>query len=67
MDIKINNKNEIINKSNISLLELIDDKKMNDTMLVTKINGELIRAEARSETKINENDDIIILKIINGG
>jgi len=67
MKIKINNKFKEILNQQISITDLIEDKDFEPKMLVTKINGVVINSENRDNTYVNDGDEVIILKIINGG
>jgi thiamine biosynthesis protein ThiS len=67
MQITLNNNKETIEKDTISFEELIKYKNFTFKMLVTKLNGNLVRKEDRATTYINENDDVIVLHLISGG
>jgi len=67
MQITLNNTKETIEKDTISFDELIKLKNFTFKMLVTKLNGNLVRKEDRANTYISENDDVIVLHLISGG
>lgn len=67
MQITLNNTKETIEKDNISFEELIEYKNFTFKMLVTKLNGNLVRKEERATTYISDNDDVIVLHLISGG
>ena len=67
MEILLNNRKEIIEQEEIKLDELIRLKNYTFRLLVTKVNGKLIRKDARAETIIRDGDDVHVLHMISGG
>jgi len=67
MKIIINNREEIIDSKNISLDELIKIKNFTFKMLVTKVNGKLIKKDERKKTLIRSGDNIAVIHMISGG
>jgi thiamine biosynthesis protein ThiS len=67
MEITLNNQKEIIPEDNISVSELIRFKNFTFKMLVTKVNGKLIKKEERDSVIIHEGDDVMVLHLISGG
>ncbi len=67
MKITLNNRPESLDSSQITLQELIEKKNFTFKLLVTKINGTLIKKENRSETQIQEGDDVAVIHLISGG
>ena len=67
MDILLNNRKESIDKDEITLAELIVYKKFTFKLLVTKVNGQLIRKDVRSESIIRDGDEVHVLHMISGG
>lgn len=67
MNITLNNRPESLDIDQITLQELIDRKNFTFKLLVTKINGKLIKKENRAETPINEGDDVAVIHLISGG
>ncbi|MBI9038100.1 MAG: sulfur carrier protein ThiS [Bacteroidales bacterium] len=67
MKIILNNREEIIAPENISLDELIKIKNFTFKMLVTKVNGKLIKKDERKTTIIKKDDNIAIIHMISGG
>ena len=59
MDILLNNRKESIDKDEITLAELIVYKKFTFKLLVTKVNGQLIRKDVRSESIIRDGDVVV--------
>ena len=67
MEITLNNTKEFINAESLTIAELIRYKNFTFRMLVTKINGKVIRKEERESAFINDGDDVTILHLISGG
>jgi len=67
MDITLNNNKETILEDNISVADLIRIKNFTFKMLVTKLNGQLVRKEERDKVFINEGDEVMIIHLISGG
>ena len=67
MEILLNNRKESIDKDEISLAELIQIKNFTFKLLVTKINGKLVKKEERSASLICHGDEVNILHMISGG
>jgi len=67
MEIILNNTKEIIQEENISVADLIRIKNFTFKMLVTKINGQLVRKEDREKVFIKPGDDVTVLHLISGG
>lgn len=67
MEILLNNRKESIDKNEITLAELIEYKKFTFKLLVTKVNGQLIKKDVRSESIIRDGDEVLVLHMISGG
>ena len=67
MQILLNNRKETIAKDRISLDELIRFKNYTFKLLVTKVNGKLIKKDMRAATMIHDGDEVNILHMISGG
>lgn len=67
MEITLNNNIEIIPEENISVAELIRIRNFTFRMLVTKVNGQLVRKEERDKVYIKAGDDVIVMHLISGG
>jgi thiamine biosynthesis protein ThiS len=67
MEILLNNRKESIDKDEITLAELIEYKKFTFKLLVTKVNGQLIKKDVRSESIIRDGDEVLVLHMISGG
>jgi thiamine biosynthesis protein ThiS len=67
MEITLNNTREIIPEESISVADLILLKNYTFRMLVTKVNGQLVRKEDREKVFIKTGDDVIVMHLISGG
>ncbi|MCK9400625.1 MAG: sulfur carrier protein ThiS [Bacteroidales bacterium] len=67
MEIQLNNNKEIIERDQLTLAELIQYKNFTFPMLVTKINGLLVKKVDRDNVMIKAGDDVIVLHLISGG
>ena len=67
MIITLNNQKEIISQENISVAELIRIRNFTFKMLVTRVNGQLVKKEERESVIIHEGDDVMVLHLISGG
>lgn len=67
MEIVLNNRKESIDKDSISLSELIEYKNYTFRLLVTKVNGVLVKKAERDTSIIKNGDDVTVLHMISGG
>lgn len=67
MKITLNNRPETIDKDNITLSELLSLKQYTFKMMITKINGRLIKKSEREAAIIKEGDDVHVIHMISGG
>lgn len=67
MKITLNNREEIIDRQNITLQQLIDIKNFTFRMLVTKVNGKLVKRDERDKCVIHEGDKVTVLHLVSGG
>ena len=67
MKIIINNREEIIDYETLSLTKLLEVKNFTFKMLVTKVNGKLIKKDERKTTIIKNGDNIAVIHMISGG
>lgn len=67
MEITLNNSKEIIQEENITVADLIRIKNFTFRLLVTKINGQLVKKDDRDKALINDGDDVIVMHLISGG
>jgi thiamine biosynthesis protein ThiS len=67
MNIILNNLPEELNCEQITIGELIRYKNYTFKLLVTKINGKLVKKEDREHTVIRDGDNVLIIHLISGG
>ena len=67
MKINLNNTIESIPEENITVADLIRIKNFTFKLLVTKVNGTLVRKDDRDKVIIKDGDDVVILHLISGG
>ena len=67
MKISLNNRAETIDKDSITVSELLALKNFTFKMMITKINGKLIKKHERESAIIREGDDVQVIHMISGG
>jgi len=67
MEIILNNRKETFSNQAMTVNELLQIKNFTFKLLVTKINGKLIKKEMRDEATIRDGDDVMVLHLISGG
>jgi len=67
MKIILNNRPETLDFDQLTVQELIEKKNFTFKLLVTKINGQLVKKENRSETLVKDGDDVAVIHLISGG
>jgi thiamine biosynthesis protein ThiS len=67
MEIILNNTKEIISEDNLTVADLIRIKNFTFRLLVTKINGQLVKKDERDKVFIKDGDDVMVLHLISGG
>jgi sulfur carrier protein len=67
MNILLNNNPETIKSDSISVQELITLKNYTFALLVTKVNGQLVKKEDRLNVMVKDGDHVAIIHLISGG
>ena len=67
MKITLNNRPETIDKDGITISELLSLKQYTFKMMITKINGKLIKKSERASAIVNDGDDVQVIHMISGG
>lgn len=67
MDITLNNRKETIEADQLTLNELIQHKNFTFKLLVTKINGKLVRIPDRDKAVVKDGDKVEVMHLISGG
>lgn len=67
MKIILNNREESFEQDKMSIEDLIREKNFTFKLLVTKINGRLVKKDERASATVRDGDDVTILHMISGG
>jgi len=67
MKITLNNRIENFNAETLSVAEIINIKNFTFKLLVTRVNGELVKKEKRETAMVKDGDTLIVLHLISGG
>ncbi len=67
MKITLNNRTEEIDASELTIQELIHRKNFTFKLLITRINGRLVRKEERDAVVIRDGDKVDVIHLISGG
>lgn len=67
MEIILNNNREIIQEEKVTVADLIRIKNFTFRLLVTKVNGQLVKKDDRDKVFIKEGDEVMVLHLISGG
>lgn len=67
MEITLNNTKETFQEDNLTVADIIRIKNFTFKLLVTKVNGQLVKKEERDKIVIREGDDVVVLHLISGG
>lgn len=67
MEITLNNNREVFKDDNITVGDLIRIKNFTFKLLVTKVNGQLVKKDERDKVYIKDGDDVVVLHMISGG
>ncbi|PLX13437.1 MAG: thiamine biosynthesis protein ThiS [Marinilabiliales bacterium] len=67
MKIILNNRDEVIDRDELTVQELLDVKKFVFKMLVIKINGKLVKKPDYDTAKIKDGDNVTVLHLVSGG
>lgn len=67
MKITLNNREEQIDKEVMTVQELIDYKNFSFKLLVTKVNGKLVKKDQRDRAIIRDGDKVTVLHLVSGG
>jgi len=67
MEIKLNNNIETFQEDSLTVADLIRIKNFTFRLLVTKVNGQLVKKDEREKIFIKDGDDVMVLHLISGG
>jgi sulfur carrier protein len=68
MKIKVNGKNQEVEKTSISVLELLTENNVHNTSMVSvQLNGKFVNREDFPSVEVKDNDEIDFLFFMGGG
>jgi len=67
MKITLNNRPETFDASSLTFEELMKLKNFTFKLLVTKLNGKLVKKQDRGKVQIHDGDDVMVLHLVSGG
>ncbi len=67
MKITLNNRPEEIEGTELSIQDLIKVKNFTFKLLVTKLNGKLVKKDERDSAIVREGDKVDVIHLISGG
>ncbi len=67
MKIILNNRIEFFDEDEMTFIELFEKKNFTFKLLVTKLNGILVKKQYRDSTIIKDGDDVMVLHLVSGG
>jgi sulfur carrier protein len=67
MTITLNQRSEELSGDNLTIQEVLAEKKFSFKMLVVKLNGELIPRDKREITRVKEGDVLQVIHLMSGG
>lgn len=67
MNILLNNRDDFFEEPELSIGEIIKRKNFTFKLLVTRLNGKLVKKEFRNETFVSDGDHLEIIHLISGG
>ncbi len=67
MNIILNNREDIIDADKLTVQELIEKKNFTFRLLVTKVNGKLVKKNERDKAEIKDGDNVAVIHMITGG
>lgn len=67
MNITLNNNQESYPEDNLNIQQIVDRKGFTFKMLVTKLNGKIVKKEERHTTLVHDGDELMVLHLMSGG
>ncbi len=67
MNITLNNRPDSFEEDTLTFEELIKKKNFTFKLLVTKLNGKLVKRDVRSQVSIHDGDDVTVMHLVSGG
>lgn len=67
MNITLNNRDEVIEREEITIAELLQIKNFSFKMLIIKLNGQLVKRHEYDTRIVKNGDDVSVFHLITGG
>jgi sulfur carrier protein len=67
MKINLNNSDAELNFNEISIKNLLAEKKFTFKMIIIKVNGELVKKDDYESTIVKDGDKVDVIHLISGG
>ncbi|MEJ5304169.1 MAG: sulfur carrier protein ThiS [Bacteroidales bacterium] len=67
MKITLNHREETFDAETLTVAEIIRLKKFTFRMLVTKLNGQVIKVDERDKVYVKDGDNLEVIHLISGG
>lgn len=67
MNIILNNRNETIERDEVTIAELLQIKQFSFKMLIIKVNGQLVKRHEYDTKVVKHGDDVSVFHLITGG
>ncbi len=67
MKITLNNREEVFDKAQLTIAEIIKLKNFTFRLLVTKHNGRVVKTHERNQVVVCEGDKVDVIHMISGG
>jgi sulfur carrier protein len=67
MKITLNNREEVIEATDLTISKLLELKNFTWKMLIIKVNGKVLKRHEYDTVHVNEGDDVSVFHLITGG
>jgi sulfur carrier protein len=67
MKITLNHREEIFDADTLTVADIIRLKKFTFRMLVTKVNGKVVKVDERDKVYVKDGDNVEVIHLISGG
>ena len=67
MKILLNNRNEVFDREEMTVSDLLKEKNMTFRMRIVKINGTLVEKDKYDNTPVSDGDNVQVIYLMSGG
>ncbi|MFO7574506.1 MAG: sulfur carrier protein ThiS [Bacteroidales bacterium] len=67
MKILLNNRKEVFDREEMTVSDLLKEKKMTFRMRIVKINGNLVEKDKYDTTQVSDGDNVQVIYLMSGG